>query len=174
MAENYATHHSPNLLLRPVMEEDAEFIRALMNTPSWLKYIGDRKVHTNADAAKYIRDRMLPQLESRGFGNYMVIRQSDAVPLGTCGIYEREGMEDVDLGFAFLPEYEGQGYAYEAAQTMLQAAKDVYGLARVTAFTTFDNVRSQRLLRRLGMLEVGTTYYPGDDEELALYVLDLK
>ena len=65
------------LLLRPTLVEDAEFILRLMNTPKWLKYIGDRQVRSVPDAEKYIKTKMQPQLDRLGFSNYTVIRKSD-------------------------------------------------------------------------------------------------
>lgn len=44
-----------------------------------------------------------------------VIRKLDNVKIGTCGLYDREGIDGVDIGFAFLPEYEKKGFAFENA-----------------------------------------------------------
>lgn len=98
------------LRLRSTSEEDADFVYRLLNSPQWLKYIGDRKVYSIEDARGYIQKKMLPQLERLGHSNFTVIRKSDGARMGSCGLYDREGLEGVDIGFAFLPEYEGQGY----------------------------------------------------------------
>ncbi len=162
------------LLIRPTSEEDAEFLLELLNTPKWLKYIGDRNVKTIEAAREYVQIKILPQLESHGYTNNTVIRKSDFVKIGTCGLYDREGTEGIDIGFAFLPEYEKNGYAYEAAIKLVELAFSEYGISELQAFTTKENIDSQRLLEKLGMMLSGTTFIPNDEEELLLYRLKKK
>jgi len=161
------------LILRPAGTEDAAFIFQLLNSPKWIQYIGDRNVKSVEKAKVYIQNRMLPQLERLGFSNYVVIRKSDQAKMGTCGLYDREGMEDIDIGFAFLPEFENQGYAYEAASKLLFEAKNSFQIKSLTAFTTKDNYSSQKLLEKLGMENAGFIHIPNDDEELVLYKIEL-
>lgn len=113
--KSYLTFETPRLILRPVQESDALFILRLFRSENWLKYIGERDVHTIDEARTYIREKMYPQLKKEGYGNYLVIRKTDNDSIGTCGLFDREGLEGIDIGFAFLPEFEGQGYAFEAA-----------------------------------------------------------
>ena len=86
----------------------------------------------------------------RGFGLWLVERKIDRAPLGICGLVKREQLEDVDLGFAFLPRYWSQGYASESAKGVLQYARASVGLKRVVAITSPDNHASARLLEKLG------------------------
>ena len=139
------------LLLKPTSEEDAVFILALMNTPKWLQYIGDRKVRSLEDAKEYIKTKMLPQLKRLGFSNYTIIRKSDQVKVGTCGLYDREGLEGIDIGFALLPEYERQGYAFEAAYKLKDVALHKFNIQPINAITSKGNSSSQRLLEKLGL-----------------------
>lgn len=166
---HYLTFDTERLILRPTNEEDAAFVFELLNTPKWLQYIGDRQVNSVEDAQHYIRHRMLPQLEKRGFSNYTIIRKSDGKKMGSCGLYERANRDHVDIGFAFLPEFEGQGYAYEAAHTLLKAGFERFDLDTINAYTTQDNFSSQKLLERLGLIKIGNTTLPDDDELLLLY-----
>lgn len=166
----YRTFETERLLLQPTMPEDAPFIYELLNSPGWIAFIGDRKVYSVELAETYIRERMLPQLERLGFGNYTVIRKSDGVKLGSCGLYDRPGLEGVDLGFAFLPMAEGQGYAYEAALCLKQAATE-FGIAHLQAITLEANTRSRRLIEKLGLVFQKNIRLPDDPEELMLYQL---
>ena len=95
------------LTVRPVVLDDAPFILELMNTPKWIKFIGDRNVKTEKEAAKYIKDKAFPQLKEQGYTNNIIVRKDNGIKLGTCGLYHREGKKDPDIGFAFLPQYEG-------------------------------------------------------------------
>ena len=166
----YKSFETERLLLRPTGVQDADFIRKLLNTPKWLEYIGDRQVTDETKAIGYIRSKMLPQLERLGYGNYTVIRKDDGALIGSCGLYDREGLEGIDIGFAFLPEYEGQGYAFEASLRLLEAAKDNFKLERVVAITSPANRASQRLLEKLGMRQQGCIQLENDAEELLLYI----
>jgi len=159
------------LLIRPAALEDASFILELFNSPKWLKYIGDRNVRSVSQSAKYIQDRMISQYERLGFSNFIVIRKSDLAKMGTCGLYDREGMEGIDIGFAFLPQFEGRGYAFEAAKKIIDLAFTQFGIPELKAITTKYNFSSQKLLEKLGMLKSGTMTLPGDNEELLLYTI---
>lgn len=172
--KNYKTFETDRLLLKPTTEQDAHFILALLNTPKWHQFIGDRNVKTEEDARQYIHTKMLPQLKKLGFGNYTVIKKEDGSKMGTCGIYDREGLEGVDLGFAFLPEFEKQGYAFEAAQKLKEVAFSVFGLTKMKAITVHENDSSRRLLEKLGFTLAGITKIPNDEEELLLYTIDLS
>lgn len=167
----YKTFDTDRLHLRPTQLEDASFILRLLNTPKWLKYIGDRNVKTLADAQKYIKERMFPQLERLGFGNYTVIRKLDGAKLGCCGIYDREGLEGVDIGFSFLPEYEGQGYAFEASDCIKVAAFSEFNLKKMGAITLEENTASRKLLEKLGLEFVKMIQLGEDPEELCYYEL---
>ena len=167
----HKTLESERLLLRPTSEDDAAFLLELLNSPKWLKYIGDRNVHTVEGASEYIRERMLPQLERLGYSNYTVLRKSDGMKMGTCGLYDREGLQGIDLGYAFLPAFEGMGYALEAAREVTRAAFGEFGIKELFAITTEENHASRHLLEKLGMRLTGPISIPGDEEELLLYRL---
>ena len=157
------------LILRPTSREDGAFIHQLMNTPKWIRFIGDRNIHSAEEAADYIDEKVRPQLETHGFANNTVIRKADNTKLGTCGLYDRPGLEGVDIGFAFLPEFEGQGYGYEAASALLQKGLTEYGLKRVVAITLPDNIVSQNLLKKLGLKHVSMVTIDPSDTEFMLF-----
>ena len=169
--KRYLQFETERLLLKAASTEDAPFILTLFNAPNWIKYIGDRNMNTVVEAEKYIAAKMIPQQERLGFSNYVVIRKADGVKMGTCGVYDRDGLEGLDIGFAFLPEYEGQGYAYESANKMKEAARDLFGQAELKAITTHDNASSQKLLKKLGFKSEGKTKIKDDEEELLLFRL---
>jgi len=130
--KKYKSYQTERLLLNPTSIDDAPFILELLNSPKWIQNIGDRNVKSIQEAEKYIEDRMWPQLEKIGFGNYTVIRKKDGAKMGTCGLFDRPGLEGVDIGFSFLPEYERQGYAYESANKIMQLAREDFKLTRVS------------------------------------------
>lgn len=169
--QNFETER---LYLRPVQEEDATFIFQLVNSPDWLRFIGDRNIHSTEDAALYIREKMMPQYERLGFGNYVVFKKSDNMKIGTCGLYDRDGLEGVDLGFAFLPEFVSQGYGYESAMAIMSAAKSQFNLSGLVAITLSENIPSQKLLEKLGFKSQGLLNRDGFSKEMLLYTLHFK
>lgn len=170
---NYKSFETERLYLIPTQLEDEAFIYQLMNSPKWIKYIGDRKIRSVQDANSYIQEKMIPHLEKKGFGNYTVLTKKDKQKIGTCGLYDREGLENVDIGFAFLPEFQNLGYAYEAANKLLHEAKSSFGLHTISAITLKTNHSSQKLLEKLGLTYTKMIEIPNDDEELMLYQIQL-
>ncbi|OKL40216.1 GNAT family N-acetyltransferase [Pontibacter flavimaris] len=169
--DNFQTFETERLLLKPTSYEDAPFLLELLNTPEWLQFIGDRNVRSVKAAEKYVSTRILPQQKRLGYGNYTVIRKADGVKIGSCGLYDREGLEGIDIGFAFLKEYGGQGYAFEAASRLKEAARSIFGIRQLAAITMKENFASQKLLEKLGLKYKGLITLPNDDEELLLYQL---
>jgi len=168
-----STYHTDRLILRPVSLDDAPFIYDLMNMPKWKQFIGDRNIQTIDDAKQYIEDKMLGQMRDIGYGNYVVIRKEDDMKLGTCGLYNRPDVEGTDIGFAFLPNSEGKGYATEAAQRIQQAAIEDFNISTINGYTTKDNIASRRVLEKLGMKVIDTIHLRGDEEELLFYQVNL-
>ena len=160
------------LIIRPTNIEDASFIFELLNSPKWLKYIGDRNIQTIKEAADYIKLKMLPQLKRLGYSNNTIIRKKDHIKIGSCGLYDRDGIDGVDIGFAFLPEYERNGFGFEAADKIKNVAFSEFGIKVISAITTKNNVSSQKLLEKIGLEFTGTTKLPNDNEELLIYKIE--
>ena len=139
------------IALRRLTTDDASFIRELVNEPSWIRYIGDRGVRSEDDARAYLVRGPIAMYERHGFGLWMCESKASAEPLGICGLIKRDDLEDVDIGFAFLPRFWGQGYAREAAAAVLDYGRQVLELDRIVAITSPDNAASIRLLEKLGM-----------------------
>ena len=159
-------------ILREVTKDDAEFILDLLNQPSFIKYIGDRNVRTSASAAEYIESRFASSYRQFGFGMWAVELKETGTPIGICGFVKRDSLPDVDIGFAFLPQYCSQGYAFESASDTMKYGRDVLGLKRVVAITSQDNESSGRLLEKIGFKFESLIKLPHDDEELKLFSSD--
>jgi len=157
------------LRLRHVDAQDAAFVLELVNEPSWLRFIGDRAVHSLDDALAFIDNGPRKMYARHGFGLFAVERRADTVVMGLCGLIRRDTLPDVDIGFAFLPRFWGQGYAREAAAATLKYARDVQDLDRVVAITKPDNTSSGKLLERIGLRLEGTIRLQGSAEELNYY-----
>ena len=148
--ENRTIARADRLLLREVVESDAEFMNRLLNTPKFLQYIGDRGVRTDEDARVFIRDRYRKSYEDNGYGLYLVELMESQEPIGLCGFVRRDSLPGPDLGFAFLPEYEGKGYGFESATAVVVYGRNELKFDELFAITSLDNVASIGLLKKLG------------------------
>jgi len=137
------------LILRRLERADAEFVFTLVNDPAWLRYIGDRGVRTLADAVDYILQGPVQSYERYGFGLYLTELRASGVPIGICGLLKRETLPDVDLGFALLPQFWGNGYAHESAAAVLAWGKNTFQLERIVAITSPENHPSIKVLEKL-------------------------
>jgi len=160
------------LRLRHFTNDDAEFVLGLLNEPSFLRYIGDKRVRNLDDARQYIANGPIASYERNGFGLYLVELKEDCAPIGMCGLIKRDGLPDPDIGFAFVPEYWSRGYAVEAAAAVMKYARDTFRLNRILAITSLDNEASGRLLAKIGFRLERTIKLSEDGEELKLFVSD--
>ena len=152
------------LLLRPFTNDDAPFILTLLNEPSFLQYIGDKKVRTVEDAKQYLANGPIASYERNGFGLLCVELKDSQTSIGMCGLLKRDELPDPDIGFAFLPDFWNKGFAYEAAAAVMKDAREQLNLDRILAIVNPDNYASMKLLERLGlrferMLDQGTKLY---------------
>ncbi|MCX6951352.1 MAG: GNAT family N-acetyltransferase [Verrucomicrobia bacterium] len=162
---------TPRLRLRELEPGDAGLVLELVNEPAWKRFIGDRGIRTLDDAQSYIRTGPRAMYERFGFGLWLVEAKDNlATPLGICGLLKREGLDDVDLGFALLERYWGRGYAFEAAAAALAYGRDRLKLPRIVAITSPDNERSGRLLEKLGFRHDRMIRLAADKPESRLHV----
>ena len=151
------------LSLRKFNKEDAPFMLRLLNEPTWLEYIGDRNVRSLEDAVRYLETGALQSYNEFGYGFYLVSDRHTDTAMGTCGFTKRPFLQYPDFGFAFLPEYTGQGYAFEVAAAALDYAEEILQLKKVEAITTQHNERSIRLLTKLGFRFERTCMLEGEE-----------
>ncbi|WP_144283126.1 GNAT family N-acetyltransferase [Chryseobacterium echinoideorum] len=162
-------YETERLLIRPMSLEDADFIFELYNMPSFIQYIGNRNILTVGDAETYIQSKFLPQFEKLGFGNYLIILKEGNHKIGGVGIFEREGLDVMDIGFSVLEKFEGKGLMFEAAQKIISVGMSDFGLKKISAITTKDNFSSRKLIEKLGLKFKKMVTIPNDTKELMYY-----
>ena len=161
------------LRVRHMTPDDAVFMLGLLNDPAWHRFIGDRGIRTVEGARDYIIKGPMEMNARLGFGFDVVERKEDGCPIGVCGLAKRDFLDDVDIGYAFLPQHGGQGYAIEAAQGVLGHAKEL-GLKRIVATVRPDNGASIRLLEKLGLRFERMIQAPDTAHELQLVAIDMN
>ncbi len=164
-----AVCETERLIIRQFNLGDTEFIIRLLNEELFIRYIADKNVRTQEDAVKYLTNGPIASYGTHGFGLYLVLVKGKNTPIGMCGILKREELDYPDLGYAFLPEFCGQGYASEAAEMILKEARVIYSLKAILAITLPDNLRSNSLLEKLGFSLKGTMELYGLQNNLYEY-----
>jgi [ribosomal protein S5]-alanine N-acetyltransferase len=163
------TIYTQRLCLRRVTLQDAPFILKLVNDPDWLTYIGDKNVNNLEDAENYIKYGPLAMYEQFGFGLMLVELKHSAEPIGSCGLLQRDYLVCPDIGFAFMPAFRGQGYAYEAASGIMDQAK-AQNISRIAGLTSLNNEASMALLQKLGMHFERIIHTDGQDAGSNLFI----
>ena len=163
------------LQLAKVTLADASFFVKLMNSPHWIKYIGDRNIGSVKDAKSYLKKTILKSYSEKGYGFFKVLLKSaPSTIIGISGLVKREELEIPDIGFGFLPEYEGRGYGYESASAVLDLAKNRFHIEEIGAICMDINKNSIRLIEKLGLKFQKKVKPFDDDEELLLFVKKLN
>jgi len=162
------------LVLRELNTNDAVFILKLLNTPTWLKFIGDKKVHTIEDAKNYLVKGPIDSYKKNGFGLWLIILKKDNAPIGMCGLINRESLDDIDIGFALLPEHEKLGYGFEVASATMNYARNVLGINKIVAITDPRNIASIKLLNKMGLQFEKTIKVAEHDTTLLFSPLNVK
>lgn len=135
------------LEIAPLAASDAYFIRELVNTEGWLKFIGNRNITTGTEAVAYIE-----KINSNENIAYWVVRlKSDEQSIGIITYIKRDYLDHHDIGFAFLPEHTNKGFAYEATSTVLGRLVVELKLPRILATTIPENISSIKLLQKMGL-----------------------
>lgn len=159
---------TPRLIVRQLTPDDASFLFGLFNEPSFIANIGDRGIRSVDDARRFIVEVPMASYAKHGHGHYRVERK-DGTVVGTCGLIRRDYIGETDIGFAYLPAYWGQGYAYEAAAAVMEFGRSTLGLQRIVAVVSPHNTPSIRLLEKLGLRYSGPTQLAPGAETIHLY-----
>lgn len=161
------------LTLRELQLADAAFALRLYNEPSFLQHIGDKGVRTLADAEKNLQQGAIASYAQHGYGMWLVENQQGQA-IGLCGLIKRDFLTETDLGYAYLPQYFGVGYAYEAASAVLAYAAAHTELKTLVAIVSPANLASKALLQKLGFVQHGQVLVPDKNEMVDFYRVQLE
>jgi len=144
---NVEAIETERLNLAEVNFTHTSFIFELLNTPGWLAFIGERNVKSLEDASNYIQ-----KIQESTIINYWVVSLKETgTALGIVSYVKRDYLEHWDIGFAFLPQYAKQGYAYEAAKRILKEVLKNPFSNYIVATVVKENIHSIKLLEKLGL-----------------------
>ena len=153
------------LLVTPLTIGHSAFIFELVNTTGWLKFIQKSSVNSEAEANTYVEN-----IINSSNIHYRVVWLKDSnLPIGIISFIKRDYLSHHDIGFALLPEYGNNGYAYEAAKAVLNHENNSHKHSRILGITRSDNFKATRLLEKLGLEFDGEVEV--EDERLQLYAI---
>lgn len=161
------------LRFRRITEADAGFVFELYSTDTFKRFIADKNFQSAADARHFIVNSLAVMYATPGLGLMLAELKADGTPIGICGLIKRDSLDEVDLGFGYLPDYAGLGYGQEAAYSFIEFARQTLGLQRLVAITTSDNRASINLLVKLGFRFEKVHEQLAEQLTLDLYGLDL-
>lgn len=157
------------LTLRRLELHDASFILGLLNEPSFIRFIGDKGVRNLKDACDYLEKGPMLSYRRFGFGLYLASLREGCAPIGMCGLVKRDALQDVDVGFALMPQFAGFGYATESAAAVLAYGRREFGLQRIVGITDPDNHASIAVLRKIGLRFERNVALDGSGKEVKLF-----
>jgi len=132
------------IIISELKADHSAFILELVNSAGWKEFIGERNVHSIEDAKIYI----INILANDNIKYHLISIKSEDIPIGIVTFIKRDYLDHHDIGFAFLPQYSGMGYAIEASKYLLELYKSNHPI--ILATTKTDNIKSIKLLEKLG------------------------
>ncbi|MGI0490247.1 GNAT family N-acetyltransferase [Alkalinema pantanalense CENA528] len=158
------------LILRPLTEDDFIPLCVLFADPAVMQYVGDGQPRSPQSTTKYLQ-WVIDHQKQYGFSLLAVIRKSDNRWIGQCGLWhlehseeietEKIETEEIELGYKFMQDCWGQGYATEASLATLDYGFTTLALDRICAIAQPANRASQRVLHKVGMHYEKTGQYYG-------------
>ena len=154
------------LLLRKLTEDDVDSIFLLDSNPEVMKYVGVPPVTSKEESAKMI-ENIINQYQNNGTGRLAVTEKESNRFIGWSGIKllteEVNGFKNVyELGYRFLPEFWGKGYATESALASLDLGFNQLNADKIYAYADIDNESSNHILTKLGFENKGKFIDKGD------------
>ena len=164
------TLQTPRLIIEPLDTNDAAFTLAILNDPDFIAYVGDREIRSLEDAETYILERIFPHYQAHGYGMAAVRRRDNGETIGMCGLVNRDSLDYVDIGYAFLPSARGEGFALEACEAVMKTGRNDFKLAELAAIISPENKASRALAVKLGMALEAMIRLAPEEEEICLYL----
>jgi [ribosomal protein S5]-alanine N-acetyltransferase len=157
------------LILRKLKIDDSAFIFELLNSPGWLKFIGDRNIKNINDAENYIISGPMVSYNLNGYGLWLVVLKTENEPIGLCGIIKREDLPGPDIGYALLEKHYKKGLATEAAKAVVVYAFEVLKFENLYGILNPQNSNSIQVLENCGLKFIEDIFY--QCKITALYIL---
>ena len=168
---------TPRLILREIISEDLDRIFLLDSNPNVMKYIGVEPVKTIEESVETLK-KIQKQYQENGIARWAVVEKESNLLIGWSGLKlltePINGFKNVyELGYRFLPEFWGKGYATESGKAVLEYGFNQMNLDAIYACVDIENFNSDKILKdKLGFELKGTFIDPLDDATCNWYELE--
>lgn len=159
------TIETPHLILRPFTIDDAEAYWPLLNLPEVLRYTGEDPKPSLDAVREVLLTRPLRDYEVHGYGRMACIEKSSGRLVGFSGLKFVDDLQETDIGYRFLPDCWGKGYATESASALMAQGRAQHGVTRIIGLVQPANGASSRVLEKLGLVHE-RTFDPDDGHGL--------
>ncbi|MEN6521450.1 MAG: GNAT family protein [Armatimonadota bacterium] len=151
----FSTVETERLILRPLAPQDVDFIYRHFSDEDVCRYLFDAEPLTSIDGAQAIIDFYMSS-EKNDRNRWCIINKESNKTIGTCGYHRWDKTNNIaELGYDMERESWGHGYMQEALNAAFKAGFCNTNLNRIEAFTSVENERSIKILKRLGFTEEG-------------------
>lgn len=158
------------LVVREFRLDDVEAFFELCTNPDVIRYTGDRGVANLEQARGYLANYPMADYRKHGFGRWACVLKSNGLVIGFAGLKWLDELQDVDIGYRFLPAYWGIGLATEASRPVIEYGFTRCKLPHILGLVDPENVASVRVLEKLGMRFIEMIDY--QSFPVAKYVID--
>lgn len=141
---------SKRLTLRQYTENDTDLMLKTFNEPDFIRFVEDKNIRTKDDALKRLQEVEFNCYQQDGFGSWLVEIKETGEKIGSCGVFRRTPESGLEIGYAFVSDYYGNGYCTEAAQAVIDWVKNNLGDKEITATTSPEHQASIKVLTKLG------------------------
>ncbi len=167
---------SARLILRPWREEDQKFVGAILGDPEVMRFSDAGELGASHQEV-WLRGILRAVTANELPGNLAIEHKASARVIGYVSLSRdltRVGREESEIGFRLARSAWGRGYATEAVQRMIEAAKSITSTQRVVAIVDPHNHRSVRLIEKIGMMYERDVMFEGYDHPDHRYVQHLR
>ena len=135
--------------LREFNVEDAKHFYLLNLDEEVIKYTGDEPFKSIDEAKVFLQN--YNHYQKYGYGRWAVIRKSDTVFLGWCGLKYTVDKEEIDIGFRFFKKYWNKGYATESSKACIQYGFEKLKINKIVGRAMKNNIASTKVLEKIGL-----------------------
>ena len=160
---------TPRLILRPISLDDAQAYHPLVNDPQILEYTTEQPLSSLAEVRELLRTRPLADYQRYGYGRLACIERHTGRLIGFSGLKFLDDLQQVDVGYRFLPDCWGKGYATESSRAVIEHGFQELGLSRIIGLVMPQNTPSARVLQKVGLHYEKRIRVDDCNEELDLY-----
>lgn len=153
---------SLRLFLRLFQETDVNDLFRIEGNPDVMAYIRKPVTDPSQSLAR-IRQEAVYAIENEGLGLFACFEKATNSYIGLVKIKHIENTEDIEVGYGFIPEAWGKGYATEITLRVIEYLQKTFPKRKIIAFIQKENTNSQRVLEKVGMMEVENIYEGHND-----------